>query len=54
MTSPKDEIDVDMDDRPKDMILDIGEYYFRKACVYDTLCSDKNDLLYKGCINFTQ
>lgn len=43
-----------MDDQIEDMNHGIGEYYFKKARMYDTLCRDKNELLYKGCTNFTQ
>lgn len=32
------------------MICDIGEDSFRKAHMYDTLCSDKDASLYKACI----
>lgn len=43
----------DMDDRLEDMFSDIGESSFRKAHIYDTLCSDKDTPLYKGCTSFT-
>lgn len=36
------------------MFYDIGEDSFRKANIYDTLCSDKDVSLYKGCTSFTQ
>lgn len=45
--------DEDMDDRLEDMFRDIGESYFRKVHIYDTLCSDKDTHLYKGCKSFT-
>lgn len=46
--------DEDMDDRLEDMIRDIGESSFMKTHIYDTLCSDKDAPLYKGCISFTR
>lgn len=48
------EIDEDMHDRLEDLIYDIGESSFTKTCIYDTLCSDKDVLLYKGCTSFTR
>lgn len=48
------EIDVDMNDRLQDMVCDIGEDSFRKANVYDILCSDKDKLLYKGYTHSTR
>lgn len=50
-TSHKEEVDEDINDRLEDMIYNIGEDSFRKARVYDTLCSDKDETLYKECIN---
>lgn len=41
-TLKRHEVDEDMDDRLEDMICDIGEDYFRKTYIYDTLCSDKD------------
>lgn len=35
------EVDVDVDDRLDDMICEFGEDYFKRARVYDILCSDK-------------
>ena len=35
-----------MDDQLEDMICDIGENYFRKSNVYDTLYSDNDESLY--------
>jgi ssDNA-binding Zn-finger/Zn-ribbon topoisomerase 1 len=43
-----------MDDRLEDMMRDIGEDSFKRAHVYDTLCSDKDKPLYPGCTNFTR
>lgn len=44
MVSQIHEVDVDEDmyDRLEDIFCDIGEYYFRKSHIYDTLCSDKD------------
>lgn len=54
MRSERHEVDEDMDGRLEDMINDIGESSFRKAHIYDTLWSDKDAPLYKGCTCFTQ
>lgn len=53
-TSQTHEVDVNMDDQLEDVIFNIEEYSFRKAYIYDTLCSDKDASLYKGCMNFTR
>ncbi|XP_045831587.1 uncharacterized protein LOC123922980 [Trifolium pratense] len=45
---------VDIDDRLEDMMRDIGEDSFKRAHVYETLCSDKDEPLYPGCTNFTR
>lgn len=54
VTSHRDKVDVDINDQLEDMIRDNEEDYFRKYRVYDMLCSDKEELLYKGCSQFTQ
>ncbi|XP_058769046.1 uncharacterized protein LOC131642899 [Vicia villosa] len=33
---------------------DIGQYSFKRAHAYDTLCNDKDKPLYPGCTNFTR
>lgn len=43
-----------MDDRLEDMVREIGESSSRKAHINDTLYSDTDMLLYKGCTNFTR
>ena len=43
-----------MEDQLEDMFCDIGESSFKNAHIYDTLCSDKDTPLYKGCTSFTQ
>lgn len=53
VTSQRHEVYEDMDDQLEYMICDIGESSFRKVHIYDTLCSDKNAHLYKGCTSFT-
>jgi hypothetical protein len=52
--SHKENLSVDMDDRLEDMMRDIGEDSFKRAHVYDTLCSDKDKPLYPGCTSFTR
>ncbi|GAU38745.1 hypothetical protein TSUD_158760 [Trifolium subterraneum] len=52
--SQRENVSVDMDDRLEDMMRDIGEDSFKRAHVYDTLCSDKDKPLYPGCTNFTR
>ncbi|CAK8533144.1 unnamed protein product [Lathyrus sativus] len=42
-----------MDDHLEDIFCDIGESSFKKSYIYDTLCSDKDTPLYKGCTSFT-
>lgn len=53
IASPRDEAGVDMNDWLEDTIRDIGEDYFRRAHVYDTLYSDKEESLYPRCTYFT-
>ena len=43
-----------MEDQLEDMFRDIGESSFKNAHNYDTLCSDKDTPLYKGCTDFTR
>ena len=43
-----------MDDLLEDMFCDVGEFSFNNDNIYDTLCSDKDTPLYKGCTSFTQ
>ncbi|CAK8564932.1 unnamed protein product [Lathyrus sativus] len=43
-----------MDDCLEDMFCDIGKSSFKKAHIYDDLCSDKDTPLYKGCTSFTR
>ena len=40
-------------DQLEDIFCDIGESSFKNAHIYDTICSDKDTLLYKGCTYFT-
>ena len=40
--SQRDDVCVEMDDRLEDMMRDIGQDSFKRAHVYDTLCSDKD------------
>ena len=42
-----------MVDKLEDMFCDIGESSFKNSHIYDTLCSDKDTHLYKGCTDFT-
>lgn len=48
------EVDEDIDDRLEEMIHDIEESSFIKAYIYDTLYSDMDVPLYKGCTSFTR
>ncbi|CAK8563127.1 unnamed protein product [Lathyrus sativus] len=43
-----------MEDQLDDMFRDIGKSSFNNAHIYDTLGSDKDTPLYKGCTNFTR
>lgn len=43
-----------MDEQLEDMIHDVGEDYFKRARVYDTLCKYKEEMLYPECTTFTQ
>ena len=52
--SQRDDVSVEMDDRLEDMMPDIGQDSFKRAYAYDTLCSDKDKLLYSECTNFTR
>lgn len=54
VTSQIHEVDEDMDDRLEDKIFGIGDSSYMKAHIYDTLCSDKDVPLYKGCTSFTR
>ncbi|XP_058764498.1 uncharacterized protein LOC131637949 [Vicia villosa] len=49
-----DNVSVEMDDHLEDMMRDIGQDSFKRAHVYDSLCIDKDTLLYPGCTNFTR
>ncbi|KAL2329979.1 hypothetical protein Fmac_017560 [Flemingia macrophylla] len=46
--------DIDMDDRLEDMIRDVGPENFKKAYIYDSLCSDSEKPLYPNCENFSR
>ena len=52
--SQRVEEDEYMEDHLEDMFRDIGESSFKNAHIYDTLCSDKDTPLYKGCTSFTR
>ena len=51
--SQRNDVSVDMDDPLEDMMHDFGQDSFKRAHVYDTLCSDKYKPLYQGCTNIT-
>ncbi|XP_073226306.1 uncharacterized protein [Cicer arietinum] len=53
-TSEREDANVDMNDQLEHMIRDVGQESFNRAHVYDNLCSDKEEPLYPGCINFTR
>lgn len=46
--SDREEVREDMDNRLEDMFLDIGQEFFQRAHVFDSLCNDKEDVLYPG------
>ncbi|KAI4313341.1 hypothetical protein L6164_026327 [Bauhinia variegata] len=51
--SQRDEVDVDMDDRPEDMIRDIGAESFEESHVFDKLCSNADKPSHPRCTKFT-